>query len=1144
MKHLFMKHLLYAGGLALLTFLNGQAQVLPGNTTSGSQDTLSTTSSDSAKTIQGRIIDAANRPLPGVFVSSNDSTITTRTDSLGEFQLPYEAEIDTLRLSKPGYNARKVAVLGRLMITTFLTGGPPVPQAAATDSLTALGQDTAATSQGAVVQGDSAQAAVTGTGARGEIRGNVSAKQEGPLPGVNVVIKGSTRGTNTDAQGNYALVPLSPTDTLVFSLIGYPTREVPLANQTQINLVWEENAGQVLKEVVVIGYGTMDRKTLTSSVSSIGKREIENEPMPSITQAIQGKAGGVQVTQRGGSPGGGVSIRVRGTTSINASSEPLYVVDGIPVNSTTNFVGGSDYNLGGGTQGINILASINPSDIESVEILKDAAATAIYGSRAANGVVLITTRRGDANNSTISVNAYAGVSEVPRNRRYDMMNTQEYISYMQDYYRYAGTPIPASVTSTAADVNWQDQIFRTAPIQNYELSARGGSDKTQYFASVGYYNQQGTILNSGFSRISSRINLDHQHSDKLKLTANVNLTRAINNRIQEENSNQGATKNGISSPPNIPVRNPDGSWAFDPINTRRENPVAFLTLAKNDAETFRILGNVSAEYFFTPSLSFRSNWGADMSYINEDFFMPPRFIRNFAATGGLGSSRVSRDQLWINENMLTFDKQLESHHFNVLGGFSFQESKFTFTEARRNNFSSNDIPVISAGGTIAAASAGIEEWAIASYFGRLNYSFKDKYLFTANYRIDGSSRFGSNRRYGNFPSFAAAWRISQEEFLMQSNLISNLKLRASWGITGNQSIPNYVARSVYGGGANYINNPGFVPGNLGDSNLGWETTRQTDIGLDLGLFNDRITILADYYIKNTSDLLINVQIPRTSGFQTAFKNIGEIQNQGFEFELTTNNLVGAFRWTTSLNMTFNRNKVLSLPEGDLFGGTGNVSLAREGQPLGIFYGWEMVGVNPETGMIDFAKRDGTVGAPTDPLDRKIIGDPNPLFFGGITNNFNYKGFDLSIMGQFVYGNDVFNYQLAEISDGFNASSNGLSDWTRRWRNPGDITDMPRPTPGSFDNAAISTRWVQDGSFFRFRNVTLGYTFPQSMMEKIGVKNLRIYGTIQNALLFTKYRGYDPEVATQAGSNLGLVYGFDYGSYPQPRIFTGGINLSF
>lgn len=1128
-----MKHFFYGLLLCLFFVSNITAQEV------GQPDSL---------VIRGLVVSSPDTiPLAGVTVKVPNTDQSTSTDSTGRYVLTLTAPADTLVFTLEGYVGVKVVARGRASVNIMLKkdeSPPPVPA----DSAAALpkADSTLIPRDSAVAAADNAAIAAPDSTAAGgpRVTGTVVGADSTGIPGVSVMVKNTSIGTVTDTHGKYRISLSSPNDVLVFSFVGLGTKEVPVNGQAAVDVVMTEEE-KVLEEVVVIGYGTIDRATLTSAVSTIGREMMDKDPLPSITQAIQGKAGGVQVTQKSGSPGGGVSIRVRGTTSINASSDPLYVVDGIPVNSNTNFVGGSDFNFGGGTQGINILASINPSDIESVEILKDAASSSIYGARAANGVVLITTRRGRANEASISVNAYAGVSEMPRERKYDLMNTADYISYMQDYYAYKGTAVPESILRSDTDTDWQDAIFRTAPLQNYELSASGGSDKTQYYTSLGYYNQEGIILNSGFKRLSGRVNLDYQQSKKLRFSTKLNLTRAINNRVQEENSKEGSTKNGILTPPNIPIYNADGSYAFDRVNTARENPVAMLRLPVNNAETFRVLGSVSADYQITDGLSFKTSWGADMSYIDETFFMPPVGVRSFAAMGGMGAARSTKDQLWVNENTLTFDRTFGDHSLNLLGGVSFQESRYSFVEARRNNFASNDIALISAGGTLSGANATVQEWAIASFFARANYAYKSRYLLTANFRTDGSSRFGSNNRFGYFPSVAAAWRISQEPFLAGSELLSNLKLRASWGITGNQNIPNYASYTLYSGGSNYLNTPGFLPTSLGDANLGWEKTTQIDAGIDLGLFNDRISLLADYYIKNTTDLLISVQIPRSTGFSSAIQNIGEIQNKGFEFELTTRNLVGTLRWTTSLNMTFNRNKVVSLPEGDIYGGLGNLNIAREGLPLGVFYGWQMMGVNPQTGMIDFARNDGSAGAPDFAEDKRVIGNPNPDFFGGITNTFLYKGFDLSIMGQFSYGNDIFNYNLFSILSGSSDSNNGSTDWNRRWRQPGDITDVPRPTPSDLDNATVSSRFVEDGSFFRLRNITLGYTLPSSLLQKVRLKSLRIYATVQNAYVFTNYRGYDPEVSSSpGGANQGLVYGFDYGSYPQPRIFTGGINLTF
>jgi TonB-dependent starch-binding outer membrane protein SusC len=1111
-------------------------------------DSTSANVADDSTQRQGIVTDSAGKPLAQVSVKYKGATDSTLTDAQGKFTIKTPGT-GVLIFGLKGFQIKEEPINNLKEIKVNLS---PVEQTTATVN---AGSDT--TKQTDSVAQDTSSNKVaqarpdTTTKDSAKITGTVK-DSKGPIPGVSVTVKGKKEGVITDEQGKFSIA--APGNAvLVFSSLGYNAKEEFTANRKIINVSLDEESQKLQEvEVVAVGYGTMDRSKLTSSVSSIGSDQIENDVLPSVTQAIQGKAGGVQVTQKSGSPGGGLNIRVRGTTSINASSDPLYVVDGIPVNSTTNFTGGSNFNFGGGTQGINILSSINPSDVQSVEVLKDAASSSIYGARAANGVVLITTKKGQPGTSVFNFNMYEGFSEVPKERWYDFMNTEQYQDYMRDYYRFKldangnPSPVPEQILSNPGiNTNWQDEMFRSAPTRNYELSASGGNEKTQYYTSVGYMKQGGVILNSNFSRLSARLNLDHQHSEKLRFSTSINLTRAINDRIQEENSKEGATKNGVVSPPNLPVYNPDGSYALDQISSSRENPIAMLQLPTNNSQTFRVLANASAEYRIIPELALKTSFGTDMSFIDETFFMPPIGLRSFASQGGIGARRNTRDQLWINETTLSFDKTFGDHSLNALAGMSVQESRLEFVDAQRSNFPSNDIEYISSGGVITGANSYPEEWAIASGFTRVNYGYKGKYLFTANFRADGSSRFGPNNRWGYFPSFAAAWRASDETFIKNIKAINNLKLRASWGITGNQNIGNYASYSLYSGGSNYLGLPGFIPNILGDKNLKWETTKQLDIGLDLGLFSNRISLLADYYIKNTSDLLIGIPVLTQSGFLNRFTNFGEIQNKGFEFELTTQNLVGAFKWTTTLNMTFNRNKIVELPVERILGGVGELNLAQEGLPLGTFYGWKMIGVNPQTGLIDYEDQNGNPTTPTNPDDRQIIGDPNPDFFGGITNNFRYKNFDLSIMGQFSYGNDIFNYNLANGLEGYNASSNGFVDWTRRWRNPGDITDMPRPSPGDLNQGAISDRFVQNGSFFRIRNITLGYSFPDKMIEKLNISRLRVYATVQNAYVFTKYRGYDPEVSSShGGANTGLIYGYDYGSYPQPRIFTAGVNLTF
>lgn len=749
--------------------------------------------------IRGKVTDSAGMAIAGVVVTEKGTSNSGLTDQNGEFKIAADPN-GILVAIKSGFKNKEVHVNNQKLVEVTLSSGKAeaetetttdsVPQQPDSAKVTVAPDSTGTVkpniTDSSVVKQDSSSKIVSGTQA--SVSGIVNGPK-GPLPGVTVTIVGTNQATNTDESGKFQIAA-GPKNKIKFSSIGYRSLTQTVGNRKDIRVVLSSETNVLDSvQVVAVGYGTMNRATLPSAVSSIGANEIKDEVLPSITQAIQGKAGGVQVTQKSGSPGGGISIRVRGTTSINASSDPLYVVDGIPVNSTTNFTGGSTFDFGGGTQGINVLSSINPSDVQSIEILKDAASSSIYGSRAANGVVLITTKKGVAGQSEFNFNMYEGFSQVPRERYYDLMNTEQYQDYMKDYYKILqekdpNATIPDQIFSNSnVNTDWQDAIFRNAGTRSYELSARGGSEKTQYYTSVGYMKQGGVLLGSDFNRLSGRINLNHQHNDKLRFSTAINLTRAVNKRVQEENSKEGATKSGIFSPPNLTVYDASGNFAYDQVRLTRENPVAMLTLPTNEAETFRVLANVGAEYNIIPELLLKTSFGTDISFIDETFFMPPVGLRSYASQGGIGARRNTRDQLWINETTLTYDKVFGDHALNALAGFSVQESRLEFVHGQRSNFPNNDIPYITAGGVVTGANSYPEEWAIASGFARATYIYKDKYILNANVRSDGSSRFGADNRWAIFPSFAGAWRLSEEEFLKDSKILNDLKLRASWGIT-------------------------------------------------------------------------------------------------------------------------------------------------------------------------------------------------------------------------------------------------------------------------------------------------------------------------------------------------------------------------
>ncbi|MEQ9441153.1 MAG: TonB-dependent receptor [Cyclobacteriaceae bacterium] len=974
------------------------------------------------------------------------------------------------------------------------------------------------------------------------IRGEVTDAEDGQsLPGVNVIFKGSQQGTLTNSEGQYTLTLTDSitTNTLVFSFVGYETQEVPIGNSEVIDITMNTEA-QELEEVVVVGYGTIDRKKLASSISSIGSEQIEGDPVAGLNQAVQGKMAGVQVTQNSGTPGGGLNFRIRGINTINSSTtEPLYVVDGVPVN-TDNFTGINR----GGRQSLNLISAINPADISSIEVLKDASATAIYGARAANGVVLITTKRGSNGENRISLNAYYGVQELPR--QIEMANADQYIGYAQDLYALNEVEPNPALFDRLADTNWQDAVYRTAPLQSYTLSASGGTEKTTYYLSGSYFDQQGIVLGSSYQRINLRTNLEHELNDRVTFGANVNLTRNNNNRVPEDFGRSAPVQLGVISRPNIPVYDENGAYYIDPVFGQRDNAVAVTQLTQYEDVSDRVIGNVYADIELLDGLTFRTNWGVDKLDLEGDFYIPQVVLWEGIQKQGFKTLQRYRTFTWLNENVLTYTKDFGKHDLTVLVGNTLQQADIDRITINATTFPSDQITLAGAAG-VYTTSDYVAGWSLASVFSRINYVYNDRYILTANYRIDGSSRFGSENKYANFPSVALAWRVSEEAFLQGNTTFSELKLRGSWGQSGNQPRDFYEALPLYGVNAYYGGSSGYSPSVIGNNQLAWETTTQFNIGLDMGLFDDRISVIADYYQKNTDDLLVSLRLPEATGTLFTLVNMGSVRNTGFEFELNSTNLVGEFRWNTSLNMSFPKNEVTSLPGGDIPDGMDDAShYAREGYPIGSFYGYIAEGVDPATGNVIYADVDGdgerSLPGALDPEDRTIIGNPHPDFYGGITNSFYWNNFDLSIQGQFVYGNDIWNFTRREYESLTGPNNNISVDALDYWKSPGDQTEYPKPTIGASTNALLSTRWIEDGSFFRIRDLTLGYSLPQALGDRMKIDNVRIYAQVQNLYNFTNYSGYDPEISVY--ENRGSMIGADFGSYPRARTFLLGVNLTF
>lgn len=960
------------------------------------------------------------------------------------------------------------------------------------------------------------------------IRGKVTNTEDGTdLPGVSVVVQGTTRGTVTDVTGQYQIQVDQGDKVLVFSFIGMLPREVPIGVQETVDVAMAPDAQQ-LSEVVVVGYGTEQKKLMTESVGVVRADAIKDLPVSTIDGVLQGQTAGVQVMQNSGTPGGGMSVRIRGTTSMSGSGQPLYVIDGIPLTT-------GDYaQLGYEGQGINALTDLNPGEIESISVLKDAAAATIYGARASNGVVLITTKRGRNAKSVISVNAYYGVQQVWHTL--DMLNARQWMQYRNDL---TGTTVftEADMNNNKIDTDWQDVIFREAPIANYSVSATGGNEKTRFFISGNYFDQEGILIGTGFKRLNTRVNLDHTINSKLTIGTSIGLNYSTSDRVESDQSLHGPLPNGISTPAIFPVFNDDGTYNQ---NGPYSNALSIANEATNKNYTYRVIANVFGEYQILPGLSFTSKWGVDFYNLNEHAF-------EFNTVqgqkyNGLGFETYTNVLNLVSNNILKYEKSIDRHSFDAMVGYSFEKRQRRSSYMRGQDYADENMQYINTAATIVEASAGAQDSGVRSYFAKVNYNFADKYLVSLSGRVDASTSFGTNHQNGFFPAASVGWRLSQEDFLKDIGTLSELKVRASYGLLGNDNIAAFQYAELYRA-ASYSSKPAIYPSNIPNPNLKWETTAQLDVGVDIGLFEDRLMLTVDYYNKQTKDLLLSRPLPGSSGFSSVVENIGEMENKGLEVSLTGRQAFGEFNWTSTLNLSFNRNKVLKLynnqPIDDLGRGGNRV---MEGEPLGIFYSFRSLGVDPSTGDIVFADTNIDGDITTD--DRTKVGDPNPVYIGGFTNTFAYKGFDLSVFLQFSYGNDVFNGSRLFL-ESLQGGDNQLADITRRWKKPGDITDIPRATTDpvkATENKRVSSRFIEDGSYLRVKNVTLGYNFSSALISKLHLSSLRLYASAQNLFTFTRYSGLDPEV--NYSGNDTQVIGTDFFTFPQARTLTFGVNLKF
>lgn len=1038
----------------------------------------------------------------------------------------------------------------------------------------------------------------------------------GPVIGASVLEKGNeSNGTVTDLDGVFSLTVKSGA-TIVISSIGYTTQEIAVNGRTTIDITLTEDS-EFLDEVVVVGYGTMKRSDLSGASVSMSEESLKGTVISSLDQSLQGRAAGVQAVQTSGAPGSSSSIRVRGQATINANAEPLYVIDGVIVQG--GGAKGSDFGLGdalgnGTVSTISPLSTINPADIVSMEILKDASATAIYGAQGANGVVLITTKRGKAGDAKITYDGMAAVSQ--QTKRLDMMNLREYAEYYNDLLSIGeiGTANPyyADPSLLGVGTNWQDAIFRTALQHQHQLSVSGGTEKVQYYVSGSYMDQEGTIIGSNFDRFSLRSNLDAQVKSWLKLGANLSYT-STNDDLKLADSNQGLIYYSLSSLPDIPIYDVDGNYA----STVREgysnpNPIAMAMMDDILLNRQKFNGNIFADITPIKNLTWHTEVGFDFGNTRSERYKPMVELGNWVRKMNESNLAYSKSIFWQLKNYLTYTNSWGRHNVTAMLGQECWESSWENASIYNNNLPSDEVHNPALGTGKPTISAGFGSSAMASFFTRETYNYDNRYYMTYTFRYDGSSNFGPANRWAGFHSVATSWRFNNEKFLESTkDWLSNGKLRLGWGQTGNANIGGYAWGSAISKMPSGLGT-GYRPANIANPAIRWESQEQYNVGLDLGFFHDRLNLTIDAYYKRSDDMLMSMQLPSYMGTQgngssalAAPKgNYGSILNKGLEITLDTHPVVGEFEWDSNFQISFNRNKLLSLSgtENANLVGYGQwsdvVCISEIGKSLYNFYGYEVEGVYtdfediqnspraekyPENGVFNrsntvwvgdlkFKDISGPEGIPDgkiDTYDRTDLGSPLPLFTFGWTNTFRYKGFDLSIFLNGSYGNKVMNYNAIALTHMNTPWTNQINSVSSRaqlvpidpdkvyadgssWYD--DITNVkvantgtktPRATVNDpNDNDRISSRYVEDGSYLRIKNLTLGYTFPKKWLDRVRIENLRVYMNMQNLYTFTRYSGYDPEVGASTQDSTGLTYGLDNGRYPSPTTWSFGLNITF
>lgn len=989
------------------------------------------------------------------------------------------------------------------------------------------------------------------------VTGKVTDSQSGaPLSGVTISANSKAIGI-TDVSGSFTVTIPTATKKLSVSYVGYSDQSVTINGNT-VAIALQQADNKNLDEVIVVGYGTKTKRDLTGNIARVKGSDVANTPVPNFAQALQGRAAGIFVESQSGKVGEGIKVRIRGSGSISASNAPLYVVDGVPINEDA--ASGSS------------LADINFNDIETFDILKDASAASIYGSRAANGVVLITTKKGKAGKTNLNVNMQYG-SNKPTHLR-GFLDAKEYVDLLReaainsdkidginslDPTQYSGSWLEYAegrLTRYAGHTNWRTLETNTnweklafndnSKTKLIDVSASGGNEKTKFFISGGYSGQDGILFGNDFQRISGRFNLDHEASERVKIGVNMSVARTVANRVASDN--QFFTPMQIVAlAPITPLRNAAGITNDRPVTTYY-NPLIELEASRNVSTTYRNIGSTYLHYKLTNNLVFKTEFGLDIQNQNDDEFYGVRSTVG-QSTNGYGQSTWFRRVNYNTNNYLNYINTFKEKHFiDATLGMSFQNFKTDYSTVYGQDFPVDALKKLASAGTITGGSSTLTESSILSYFARANYKFNNKYLFSVSGRIDGSSRFGKESKYGFFPAASAGWVLSEENFLKNVKAISFLKLRGSFGLTGNDAGFGDFAQLGLWGASKYNNASGLIPTQLANPRLKWEKSEQTDIGIDFGFFNNRITGEIDYYVRNTRDLIYNVPVPGTSGFSTQTVNIGSMQNKGFELVLNSVNINNkAVKWNTSLNISKNNNKVTKLDGTQTLipGNDGRyLNSLIVGQAIGVFYGPKFAGADPANGDALYYKADGkTTTNDYNDAGTLVVGNPNPDWIAGLNNSVSWKGLELSVLFQGVFGNQIMNGAGGFMSASFDWFDNQTKDQLARWQKPGDITNVPQLRLAYGNGISASSRYVENGDYIRLKNITLAYNLDSKLLSKFKLRSARFYLTGVNLLTITKYNGWDPEVNSdyRAGNRN---QGSDFYSAPQIKSITFGVSLGF